>query len=184
MAGTARPITEEPIFPLPWREGVRGRGKISPPPRPSPIKGKAENQKIKTVFQEGYRRGRNGADSKSAWGLIHSHVGSNPTPSAMLRRGKRVKGEKGKREKPPGGFQRFKRDPMGLTYISKSCEIYLGEDSPYREDMGSLPLDCIIRQKSIMRCRRRRKRITPSWCPKAGVGGRGSDRRVGLGAPF
>jgi len=33
---------------------------------------------------------------------------------------------------------------MGLTYISKSCEIYLGEDSAYREDMGSLPLDCII----------------------------------------
>ena len=33
---------------------------------------------------------------------------------------------------------------MGLTYISKNCEIYLGEDSPYRDDMGSLPLDCII----------------------------------------
>ena len=33
---------------------------------------------------------------------------------------------------------------MGLAYISKNCEIYLGEDSPYREDMGSLPLDCII----------------------------------------
>ena len=33
---------------------------------------------------------------------------------------------------------------MGLTYISKNCEIYLGEDSAYREDMGSLPLDCII----------------------------------------
>jgi hypothetical protein len=33
---------------------------------------------------------------------------------------------------------------MGLTYISKNCEIYLGEDSTYREDMGSLPLDCII----------------------------------------
>jgi hypothetical protein len=33
---------------------------------------------------------------------------------------------------------------MGLTYISKHCEIYLGEGSAYREDMGSLPLDCII----------------------------------------
>jgi hypothetical protein len=33
---------------------------------------------------------------------------------------------------------------MGLTYINKSCEIYLGEDSAYREDMESLPLDCII----------------------------------------
>jgi len=33
---------------------------------------------------------------------------------------------------------------MGLTYINKNCEIYLGEDSAYREDMGSLPLDCII----------------------------------------
>jgi hypothetical protein len=34
--------------------------------------------------------------------------------------------------------------PMGLTYISKNCEIYLGEDSAYRDDMGSLPLDCIL----------------------------------------
>ena len=33
---------------------------------------------------------------------------------------------------------------MGLTYISKDCEIYLGEDSAYREDMGSLPLDCFL----------------------------------------
>jgi len=33
---------------------------------------------------------------------------------------------------------------VGLAYISKNCEIYLGEDSAYREDMGSLPLDCII----------------------------------------
>jgi hypothetical protein len=33
---------------------------------------------------------------------------------------------------------------MGLQYINKNCEIYLGEDSAYREDMGSLPLDCII----------------------------------------
>jgi hypothetical protein len=33
---------------------------------------------------------------------------------------------------------------MGLTYINKNCEIYLGEKSAYREDMGSLPLDCII----------------------------------------
>jgi hypothetical protein len=36
---------------------------------------------------------------------------------------------------------------MGLTYISKNCEIYLGEDSAYREDMGSLPLDCIITEE-------------------------------------
>ena len=33
---------------------------------------------------------------------------------------------------------------MGLTYISKNCEIYLGENNAYRDDMGSLPLDCII----------------------------------------
>jgi hypothetical protein len=33
---------------------------------------------------------------------------------------------------------------MGLAYISKNCEIYLGADSPYRDDMGSLPLDCIL----------------------------------------
>ena len=38
---------------------------------------------------------------------------------------------------------------MGLTYISKNCEIYLGEDSPYREDMGSLPLDCIISAEAV-----------------------------------
>jgi hypothetical protein len=36
---------------------------------------------------------------------------------------------------------------MGLTYISKDCEIYLGEDSAYREDMGSLPLECIISEE-------------------------------------
>ena len=36
---------------------------------------------------------------------------------------------------------------MGLTYISKNCEIYLGEDNPYRDDMGSLPLDCIITEE-------------------------------------
>jgi hypothetical protein len=36
---------------------------------------------------------------------------------------------------------------MGLTYISKNCEIYLGEDSAYRDDMGSLPLDCIITEE-------------------------------------
>jgi hypothetical protein len=36
---------------------------------------------------------------------------------------------------------------MGLTYISKNCEIYLGEDNAYREDMGSLPLDCIITEE-------------------------------------
>jgi hypothetical protein len=33
---------------------------------------------------------------------------------------------------------------MGIQYISKNCEIYLGEDSAYREDMTGLPLDCII----------------------------------------
>jgi hypothetical protein len=36
---------------------------------------------------------------------------------------------------------------MGLTYISKDCEIYLGEDSAYREDMASLPLECIITEE-------------------------------------
>jgi len=33
---------------------------------------------------------------------------------------------------------------MGLQYINKNCEIYLGKDNAYRDDMGSLPLDCII----------------------------------------
>jgi hypothetical protein len=36
---------------------------------------------------------------------------------------------------------------MGLTYISKNCEIYLGENSAYRDDMGSLPLDCILTEE-------------------------------------
>ncbi|MBI4642743.1 MAG: hypothetical protein HY790_11100 [Deltaproteobacteria bacterium] len=36
---------------------------------------------------------------------------------------------------------------MGLTYINKNCEIYLGEKNTYREDMGSLPLDCIITEE-------------------------------------
>jgi hypothetical protein len=36
---------------------------------------------------------------------------------------------------------------MGLTYIDKNCEIYLGEKSEYRDDMGSLPLDCIITEE-------------------------------------
>jgi hypothetical protein len=31
--------------------------------------------------------------------------------------------------------------------VNKNCEIYLGEKSPYREDMGSLPLDCIISEE-------------------------------------
>jgi hypothetical protein len=57
-------------------------------------------------------------------------VGSNPTPSAIN------KGRNGKKAK--------RQEPMGLQYINKNCEIYLGEDSAYREDMGSLPLDCII----------------------------------------
>jgi hypothetical protein len=36
---------------------------------------------------------------------------------------------------------------MGLTYINKNCEIYLGEENTYREDMTSLPLDCIITEE-------------------------------------
>jgi hypothetical protein len=33
---------------------------------------------------------------------------------------------------------------MGVLYVNKNCEIYLGEKNVYREDMGSLPLDCIL----------------------------------------
>jgi hypothetical protein len=54
---------------------------------------------------------------------------------------KRAKGEGRARIFGRGGQE---GEPMGLTYISKNCEIYLGEDSAYRDDMGSLPLDCII----------------------------------------
>jgi hypothetical protein len=36
---------------------------------------------------------------------------------------------------------------MGLQYINKNCEIYLGDKNVYREDMGSLPLDCILTEE-------------------------------------
>jgi hypothetical protein len=37
---------------------------------------------------------------------------------------------------------------MGLLYINKNCEIYLEEDQhAYREDMGSLPLECILTEE-------------------------------------
>jgi hypothetical protein len=36
---------------------------------------------------------------------------------------------------------------MGLTYINRNCELFLGEQNTYREDMGSLPLDCIITEE-------------------------------------
>ncbi len=71
-------------------------------------------------------------------------VGSNPTPSATVRWAKREKGQKAKRGRTTSGFAPSGERPMGLTYISKNCEIYLGEDNAYRDDTGSLPLDCII----------------------------------------
>ena len=64
-------------------------------------------------------------------------VGSNPTPSAINKR-RKGEGQQHQAQAKSGEW------PVGLTYISKNCEIYLGEDSAYREDMGSLPLDCII----------------------------------------
>jgi hypothetical protein len=36
---------------------------------------------------------------------------------------------------------------MGILYIDKNCEIYLGEENVYREDMGSLPLECILTEE-------------------------------------
>jgi hypothetical protein len=33
---------------------------------------------------------------------------------------------------------------MGLLYLNKNCELFLGEKNVYREDMGSLPLECIL----------------------------------------
>ena len=36
---------------------------------------------------------------------------------------------------------------MGVLYVNKNCEIYLGEKNVYREDMGSLPLDCILTEE-------------------------------------
>jgi hypothetical protein len=34
---------------------------------------------------------------------------------------------------------------VGILYINRNCELYLGgEKNPYREDMTSLPLECIL----------------------------------------
>lgn len=35
---------------------------------------------------------------------------------------------------------------MAKTYVHRNCEIYL-PGSPYREDMGSLPLDCFLTEE-------------------------------------
>ena len=83
---------------------------------------------------------------------------------------------------------------MGLTYISKSCEIYLGEDSAYREDMGSLPLDCIISAEEYNALPEEQKKEYAVLVPKSrgqGPGARGqflvfsmqvSDSLTGLGS--
>jgi len=65
---------------------------------------------------------------------------------------------------------------MGLTYINKSCEIYLGEDSAYREDMGSLPLDCIISAEEYNALPEEQKKEYTVLVPKSrgqGSGARG-----------
>jgi len=36
---------------------------------------------------------------------------------------------------------------MGLMYVNKNCELYLGEKNVYRDDMTSLPLDCILTEE-------------------------------------
>jgi len=37
---------------------------------------------------------------------------------------------------------------MGILYIDKNCQLYLGGDqNAYREDMTSLPLECILTQE-------------------------------------
>jgi hypothetical protein len=52
--------------------------------------------------------------------------------------------------------------PTGLTFISKNCEIYLGADNSYREDLESLPLDCIITAEEYNALPDEEKRITRS----------------------
>ena len=73
---------------------------------------------------------------------------------------------------------------MGLTYISKNCEIYLGEDSAYRDDMGSLPLDCIMSAEEYNALPEEQKKDYEVLVPrKAGVRGQGpgaSEVRAGL----
>ena len=36
---------------------------------------------------------------------------------------------------------------MGLLYLNKNCELYLGEKNIYRDDMTSLPLECILTEE-------------------------------------
>jgi hypothetical protein len=55
---------------------------------------------------------------------------------------------------------------MGLQYISKNCEIYLGEDSAYREDMTALPLDCIISEEEYQALPEDRKKDYAVLVPK------------------
>jgi hypothetical protein len=55
---------------------------------------------------------------------------------------------------------------MGLTYISKNCEIYLGKDNAYREDMGSLPLDCIITEEEYQALPEHKKKDYEVLVPK------------------
>jgi hypothetical protein len=65
---------------------------------------------------------------------------------------------------------------MGLSYISKNCEIYLGEDNDYRDDMGSLPLDCIITAEEYNSLPEEQKKDYEVLVPKSrgqGPGGRG-----------
>ena len=70
---------------------------------------------------------------------------------------------------------------MGLTYISKNCEIYLGEDSAYREDMGSLPLDCIISAEEYNALPEEQKKEYAVLVPKSR--GQGPVESVGRALP-
>jgi hypothetical protein len=47
---------------------------------------------------------------------------------------------------------------MGLLYVDKNCEIYLGEKSAYREDMTGLPLECIITEEEYRALPEERKK--------------------------
>lgn len=53
--------------------------------------------------------------------------------------------------------------PLGLTHISNNCEIYLGADSSYRDDLESLSLDCIITAEEYNALPEEEKKTTRSW---------------------
>ena len=55
---------------------------------------------------------------------------------------------------------------MGLTYVSRNCELFLGDTNTYREDMSSLPLDCIITEEEYNELPEEKKKDYEVLVPK------------------